>query len=304
LTWLLSLSAGAAAAAALPWMEVRAPALSLIAASGVLLALGVGVLGTRHWLGRRGASRSPAANGFRTARRAEIGGRERNEDAAGHAIAHGIGCWVVADGLGGHGHGDSASCAALESVIERFVADPARSGARIAELIVAAHEAVKAAQQEASYAQMRTTLAILIADGSSAVWAHVGDTRIYHFRGGAIRHQTQDHSVPQMLVAAGDLTPDEIRRHPDRSRILRALGEPDPPRPDVGGPVPIQDGDAFLLCSDGWWEYVTEREMELDLAGSESPADWLDQMTDRILSRAAGAFDNFTAVGVFVRPED
>jgi len=148
---------------------------------------------------------------------------------------------------------------------------------------------------------MRTTLALLISDLRLALWAHVGDSRIYHFRDGRIAHQTADHSVPQMLANAGDISPDDIRGHIDRSRLLQALGQDEPVRATVlESPVQLESGDAFLLCTDGWWEYVTELEMQIDLAKSAGPDDWLGYMMDRILSRAEGEFDNYTALGVFV----
>lgn len=238
---------------------------------------------------------------FESARRSHPGGRKRNEDSAGFEVVDGVGCWIVADGLGGHGAGDVASQAAVRRVLERFVADPQLTGDRVTRLVDEAHAAVIEAQEEAGYPGMRTTISLVVADGKNAMWAHVGDTRIYHFRDGVVLHQTEDHSVPQMLVEAGEIEVEDIRSHPDRSRILRALGQEEAPKPSASRSEKLRAGDAFLLCSDGWWEFVTEREMELDYAKSRTPDEWLDHMSDRILTRAEGEFDNLTAVGVFVR---
>lgn len=240
---------------------------------------------------------------FQSARRSHPGGRKRNEDSAGFEVREGAGCWIVADGLGGHGAGDVASQAAVRRAIERFTENPVLNGSRVTDLVADAHAAVLEAQAEAGYPGMRTTICVVVADRRTAMWAHVGDTRIYHFRNGVVRQQTEDHSVPQMLVEAGEIEREDIRSHPDRSRILRALGQDEPPKPTASKAEKLQPGDAFLLCSDGWWEYVTEREMELDLAKSATPDEWLDHMTDRILSRAEGEFDNLTAVGVLVLAE-
>lgn len=238
---------------------------------------------------------------FETARRSHPGGRNRNEDFAGFAVVNGAGCWIVADGLGGHGAGDVASQAAVRRVLERFEEDPTPGLDRAHRLVADAHTAVLEAQEQARFPGMRTTLSLLLAHRRGAVWAHVGDTRIYQLRRGVVVRQTEDHSVLQMLVDAGKIEPEDIRAHPERSRILRALGQEGAPKPDTWESGGLEAGDAFLLCSDGWWEYVTEREMELDHAKSEAPDDWLDHMSDRILTRASGEFDNLTAIGVFVR---
>jgi serine/threonine protein phosphatase PrpC len=148
---------------------------------------------------------------------------------------------------------------------------------------------------------MRTTLVVLASDGQRARWAHVGDSRLYHLRGGRIASQTLDHSVPQALARAGEIRPDEIRCHEDRNRLLRTLGNEDEARPTVlGEPVLLEPDDAFLLCTDGFWEFVTEAEIEVTLAKAATPEDWLTTMATRLLNRADPGHDNYTAVAVWV----
>jgi len=113
--------------------------------------------------------------------------------------------------------------------------------------------------------------------------------------------QTRDHSVPQALVDAGALQPDMIRNHPDRNQLLRSLGSPGPLHPTLlGHPVALAAGDAFLLCSDGFWEYVLEAEMEQELAEASNPQTWLSRMEARLLWRAPAWHDNYTAIVVLV----
>jgi serine/threonine protein phosphatase PrpC len=103
------------------------------------------------------------------------------------------------------------------------------------------------------------------------------------------------------MVKAGEMRAAEIRHHEDRNRLLRTLGNDEEPRPTlVPAPVPLTPGDAFLLCTDGFWEYVTETEMEITLAKAADPDTWLRTMTRRLVERADPDHDNYTAMAVFV----
>ena len=112
-------------------------------------------------------------------------------------------------------------------------------------------------------------------------------------------HQTHDHSVPQMLVDAGKISPAEIRGHEDQNRLIRAMGQEGDIHPTIFPALfPLQAGDAVLLCSDGVWTHVLESEMELDLSEVSSASEWLGKIECRILARAEGPYDNYTAAAV------
>ena len=235
---------------------------------------------------------------FTTASISNVGGRAVNEDHCGSQEVSGAGCWVVADGLGGHGGGSTASRLAVDTVLASFRANPAVTSEALWTHLSAAHAAILQHQGEPSLSQMRSTVVVLLADGDRAVCGHMGDSRLYQFRQGAVEFQTADHSVPGALAASGAIQNDDIRFHEDRNRVLRSLGNDDEIKPSITE-RPLRHGDAFLLCTDGFWEYVTELEMEADAAKTETPNDWLRDMASRLLRRAKAENDNWTAMAIF-----
>ncbi|MFN7937686.1 MAG: protein phosphatase 2C domain-containing protein [Bryobacteraceae bacterium] len=232
------------------------------------------------------------------------GGRDINQDAAEHSVAGELACWALADGLGGHGGGEEAARLATESVMHAFRSHAECSPSALLTYIEFARTAVNKRQDEqAMLSGMRTTLVVLVSDLRNALWAHVGDTRLYLFREGQLARQTLDHSVPQAMVDAKQIDARKIRNHEDRNRLLRSIGGREEVRATIEEqPHALHPGDAFLLCTDGFWEYVTETAMEVDLAKSASPADWLRYMELRIRAAAPADQDNYSAIGVFAAP--
>ncbi len=231
------------------------------------------------------------------------GGRKVNEDAFGQLVSGpDSGCWVVADGLGGHGGGDVASRLVVESILREYQVQQDFSPVGVASLLEAAQRGLLSAQQgETRLSSMRSTATILLLRGEGALWAHIGDTRLYHFSRGRIAHQTKDHSVPQLMVDTGSISPADIRHHIDRNRLLRSLGNEDKFRPSVPEEaITLECGDGFLLCTDGFWEYVTETEMEVALAKASDPGQWLEYMELILLRRATVGHDNYTATAIFL----
>jgi serine/threonine protein phosphatase PrpC len=193
-----------------------------------------------------------------------IGGRASNQDRLGSETKSSTGCWVLCDGLGGHARGGDAAEMGVAAVLASFRRNPEVSERALEAHITAANQAILEAQAaNGSPASLRATIVVLLLGEMRAAWAHAGDSRLYHLLAGKIVHQTLDHSVPQMLASAGEITPGEIRFHEDRNRLLRALGNGRVVRPTVHvEPEPPGSRDAFLLCSDGFWEAVTEEHIE------------------------------------------
>jgi len=223
------------------------------------------------------------------------GGKAINDDTVRLYQKDGT-CVFVGDGLGGYAGGQQASQAAAAAMMQFTENLDMEDTASFAAAAAAADEAVRALQERTG-GTMKTTLVYLAVKDGKARWLHVGDSRLYRFRGGRIVNQTRDHSVSQMAVMMGDITPDQIRFHEDRNRILRALGAQNA-KPEISRSETVEAGDAFLLCTDGFWEFVFEPEMEAALEKAAGPEQWLEEMEKLLLERIPEGTDNYTAAAV------
>ena len=233
----------------------------------------------------------------------DIGGRTTNDDTASIYQEAGRAWVYVGDGLGSYAGGKRASKAAGDALLNMAKQGSMLSKERLTEAAEAADKAVKRLQKETK-GNMKTTLVFLALEEGKARWMHVGDSRLYHFRDGKVLKQTTDHSVSQMAVFMGEITTHEIRFHEDRNKVLRALGGENA-KAEISEEVEVMEGrDAFLLCTDGFWEYVYENEMEQCLKEADSPKDWVRRMEKILKTRVPRDNDNFTAAALFAgKPE-
>ena len=231
-----------------------------------------------------------------------VGCRDNNEDNVGMFQAGEEYCFALADGLGGHGKGEVASGIAVEQAVAAFAQAGEASEAVIHTAFQNGQEAILEAQKaDLSDRDMKTTFVYLLVGKEEIRWAHIGDSRLYRFEHGKLAERTLDHSVPQMLVAAGQIKEKQIRHHPDRNRLLRVMGTDwEEPRYQLGGPVPATPGQAFLLCTDGFWEWIEEKKMISALKKSRTPREWLQRMEEIVLKQGRGEnMDNYSAIAVW-----
>ena len=219
-----------------------------------------------------------------------------NEDAVEIIRQNGQFVAIVADGLGSHGGGNIASSVSIAAIKSVLPDSNIYSEATLNQCLDAANIAVLA--QQTPGVPMKSTVVMLAVENRRAAFAHVGDSRGYFFRNGRVTSQTMDHSVSQMAVLRGDITLAQIRFHKKRNQLLRALGADVKANGEVTPLYPLQDSDAFLLCTDGFWEYVTELEMEADLFKSSTATVWLSYMLARVGARVSEKHDNLSAIAI------
>jgi protein phosphatase len=216
--------------------------------------------------------------------------RRRNEDS--YVIAPPI--FAVADGMGGAQAGEIASklaAAALEDT------DPgSKSGAeRVTSLIQEANRRVhQRAIADPTTSGMGTTMTVALVEGTKVTFGHVGDSRAYRYRDGAIEQITEDHSLVNELLKSGKLSPEEADTHPQRSVITRAVGTD--PDVDVDSfTIEAEVGDVFLICSDGLTDMVDDEDICSVLEKFHND---LDRATKSLVSAAnrGGGEDNITVV--------
>jgi serine/threonine protein phosphatase PrpC len=216
--------------------------------------------------------------------------RRRNEDS--FVIDPPL--FAVADGMGGAQAGEVASRLAAAAFREFHDADRLEPEERVAAIIQEANRRIyERAEGDAQVSGMGTTITAALVTDEGLVIGHVGDSRAYRLRGGAFEQLTDDHSLVADLVRSGRLTPEEADTHPQRSVITRALGTD--PEVDVDTfAVGVEEGDLFLLCSDGLTTMVGDDDIRELLGGGRD----LEQAGKGLVKAAnrAGGEDNITVV--------
>ena len=243
--------------------------------------------------------------GYKYATLSLPGTREINEDSIATKESNGKLVLVVADGLGGHDKGEVASKIVAETIVEKGALCEDNEEGLVEALREAQRCLLEKQKQENAINAMKTTAVALSLTNDRAYLAYVGDSRGYAFFKNGKYIRTIDHSVPQMLALAGDIKEKDIRYHEDRSSLLRVFGsewENDPI--DFLEEIDVAKTKAFLLCSDGFWELITESQMKWCLRWSKTPDDWLERMRKIIEKNGKGKeMDNYTAGAVFTEED-
>ena len=231
------------------------------------------------------------------------GGRDHNEDYVTVAEHGQDRCFILCDGLGGHECGEVAS-ESVASYVARLFESKGDYPEFLSDAFNQAQECLLNLQKEKGLENaMKTTLVVLVVTEAHMKWAHIGDSRLYHFFDGNTKYErTKDHSLVQLLCDMGELTEEEIRTSEDRNKVLRVMGAEWKDRSfDQSGVLERGDTHSFALMTDGFWEYVYEQEM-IDLLNSKAGADeWLKAMAVYVNERAdMTKTDNFSVICVRV----
>lgn len=227
------------------------------------------------------------------------GERKINEDCVSYKENQNECVFVVADGLGAHGLGNIASEGACDIITEHIFEIGMEEAVRRVQKTLLEEQ-----DKNGLHGKMKTTVTVMRIKDDHYEQLHLGDSRIYHFGKFKLLDQTKDHSVCQKLVDANLIRKDEVRHHHDRNKLLDVLGADW----TVEAPYVMKKGqfhkkyEAILMCTDGFWEWIDEREMKYCLWKSKSAEEWLISMEKIILKNGKGnQMDNYSAIAVIYR---
>jgi len=270
------------------------------------------------WLGRSHSIPSVSISaGQTTAHRFKVAsagltdvGRKRDHNEDSYLIDDELQLYVVADGMGGHAGGGTASRIAVETIDRELKSarasseDPFRADVplqdsplpdAIRNAVGSACQAIfTAAQEDPRLAGMGTTVIALLVKGDQAFFAHVGDSRAYLIRGELIQQISEDHSLVNEQIKAGMITPEEAKHSRYKNIITRSVGFEEEVQVDVMG-LTLQPGDTFLLCSDGLANMLDDEELRQVIDGTP-----LERAPEKLVEMAneRGGDDNITVIVV------
>ena len=230
------------------------------------------------------------------------GRRPYNQDRLGYWRTPEAVLMVLADGMGGHAHGEVAAELTMRHIAAAFRRD-ARPRLANADLFLfralgRSHGMLlrEAAQLGLADTPCTTVVACVVQEGH-AYWSHIGDSRFYLVRKGQVHARTRDHTLVQQLVDEGRLKEDEVGTHPERNRLLQCLGGVQTPRVEPTAATRLERDDILLLCSDGFWGPLAQRQLLDGLAGG-ALGDAIARLTALAEARGGPGCDNISALAL------
>ncbi|HYP71071.1 MAG TPA: PP2C family serine/threonine-protein phosphatase [Variovorax sp.] len=224
------------------------------------------------------------------------GGRLKNEDRMGYCYTRESGLFVLADGMGGHPEGEVAAQLALQTIAALYQreARPILKDVKafLGAAVMSAHQQImRYAGNKGMLDTPRTTVVAAVLQGNSATWVHCGDSRLYVVRDGELLTRTLDHSHAERP------RPNPGPETFNRNLLLTCLGSPTTPMFDISNPVPLQQGDRIMLCSDGLWGVMDEMQIVRILA-TRPVADAAPELVEMALRRGGANGDNVTMIAL------
>jgi serine/threonine protein phosphatase PrpC len=238
------------------------------------------------------------------------GDREDNQDRAAVASSDGAALLVVMDGMGGHAYGARAAEIACKAMLDLFRAENKPLFDPLGFLHLAlgrAHAAVVAIGTKLAVdLRPRATCAVCLVQRREAWWAHIGDSRVYHLRGGAVIARTRDHSHVEQLLREGSIREEEVPGHPMRNFVECCLGgESALPEMTLSRRQPLEDGDVLLACTDGVWSNLKDSDiaslMKPNGKANGSARSALEALVGQAVAASAPHSDNASAASLVWR---
>ncbi len=228
------------------------------------------------------------------------GGREKNEDRMGYCYTKGSCLFLLADGMGGHPEGEVASQMTLQvvSALYQKAAQPEIEDVKAffnMAILQAHRQILRYAAEKGLIDTPRTTVVACIVQDGAATWVHCGDSRLYLVREGELLARTRDHSYLEQHhnTKPGVAIPANF----NRNVLYTCLGSPSKPVFDITGPVPLQQGDRILLCSDGLWGNLEDSDIAFHL-GQNAVGVAVPELVERALIKGGPKSDNVTVIAM------
>lgn len=202
---------------------------------------------------------------------------------------------LVADGAGGYKGGAAAADQVIATAVNLFESfSPKTESPRdlLRQIALEAHTIIRL-NRVLTEEEPHSTFVAMVLQPDRVDWGWVGDSRLYHFNGTTLRSRTKDHSYVQQQIDEGAWREEDRHKHPNRNLLLQALGHSEPPVPSFGASAPLAPGDAFLLCSDGLWDYFSDVEIGKALAALP-PRKAAEALIAAARARAKGRGDNIS----------
>lgn len=231
------------------------------------------------------------------------GPRPYNQDRLAYSYSKDSLLLVLADGMGGHRHGEVAAQLAVKTLTDAFqrLAQPnLNSPAKfLTDHIRQVHDMIENVTQTDNLEESpRTTIVAAIIQRGLLYCAHVGDSRLYHFRSDHLLFRTEDHSVVQSLYKKGMITKEEMATHPYRNKIYNCVGGEVLPKIDLANRIELVEGDTIMLCTDGLWGCLSNQEIKEILHNNHDIAEATANLLDAAEDAADENGDNLSAISL------
>ncbi len=231
------------------------------------------------------------------------GPRPYNQDRLAYSYSKDSLLLVLADGMGGHRHGEIAAQLAIKTLTDAFqrlakplLTSPAKF---LTDHIQQVHDMIENVTQSESLVESpRTTIVVAVIQRGYLYCAHVGDSRLYHFRGNHLLYRTEDHSIVQSLYKKGMISKEEMATHPYRNKIYNCVGGETPPQIDLSDRIELEEGDTILLCTDGLWGCLSDNEIKAILNANIDVTAATKALMDAAENAADDHGDNLSAIAV------
>lgn len=229
------------------------------------------------------------------------GQRAHNEDRLAYSYSKDSLLLVLADGMGGHRHGEIAAELAIKTLTDAFqrLAKPLlNSPAKfLTDHIQQVHDMIESVTQTQNLAESpRTTIVAAIIQRGYLYCAHAGDSRLYHFRGNHLLFRTEDHSIVQSLYNRGLISKQEMAMHPYKNKIHNCIGGKEAPKIDLSNRMELLEGDTVLLCTDGLWGCLKDSEIKSILNKYDDVTEATNILMDKAEKTANEHGDNLSAI--------